>query len=80
MAILFGKPTKATIELFRRELHDTSEHKALFKWKDSSYTSWILNLESMRPVIKSFRNKNDAFRFNDGEHFEELRRAVMLEF
>jgi hypothetical protein len=80
MALFFGEPSKLMIELFKRELHDTSEHKALFKWKDNTYRSWILNLESLRPVIKYFGNKNDAFNFNDQEHFEELRQAVMLEF
>jgi hypothetical protein len=64
----------------RRQFHNQTEHYALFQWKDLTYSSWILNLESLRPTIKYFGNKHDAFMFNEGEHFEELRQATMLEF
>jgi hypothetical protein len=63
----------------RCQFHDSDQHKLLFKWKDNSYRSWILKLDSLRPVIKMF-GYNDAFMFNNAEHFEELRQSVMLEF
>lgn len=54
-------------------------HQELFKWKNNTYTEWILNLKSLQPVIKRFGYAG-AFMFNDGEHFEELRQSTMLEF
>jgi len=62
------------------EGHEPSEHESMFHWYKFTYSSWILNLESLRPVIKYFGNRNDAFNFNNGEHFEELRQSTMLEF
>lgn len=61
--------------------HDNNEqYTSLFKWKDNTYTSWILNLASLRPVIERFGNKHDAFMFCNTEHFEELRLSTMMEF
>jgi len=62
------------------EGRELTEHEVMFNWYRFTYSSWILNLESLRPVIKYFGNKSDAFNFNNGEHFEELRRSTMLEF
>lgn len=54
-------------------------YEELFIWKDRSYRCWVIYLDSFKPVIKKY-GTHDAFMFNDGEHFEELRNAVMLEF
>ena len=84
MPMLTENDPKAVKDLalmwFRRTFHDSSEHEEVFHWKDGTYYGWILELESLRPVIKYFGNENDAFNFCNCEHFEELRQAVMLEF
>lgn len=61
-------------------MDNNRQHIELFKWKKNSYSSWVLRLESLRPALKYFGNKHDAFTFNDLEHFEELRQSTMLEF
>ena len=66
-----------------RKINDNvelSEHDLLFHWLNFSYSSWILNLESLRPLLKRFKYRYDAVTFNNGEHFEELRQSTMLEF